>query len=125
MSHTKYRYAPRRDYANQPLPTGDTTPIINQFHQRIQARGSSIFTGVTLCGIIYGGEAVYSNGEVVGRIRSGGYGYTIGTNIGLAYLPIELAKIATKVEVEIFGERIPAEVVPNTLYDPKNERLRV
>ncbi|MBV7331821.1 FAD-dependent oxidoreductase [Chloroflexi bacterium TSY] len=75
-------------------------------------------------GVIYGGEAVYSNGQVVGRVRSGGYGYTIGKNIGLSYLPIELAELDTAVEIDVFGERIPAEVAPDTLYDPKNQRLR-
>ncbi len=75
-------------------------------------------------GVIYGGEAVYSNGQVVGRIRSGGYGYTVGKNIGLAYLPAELAKVGTRVEVDIFGERMPAEVAPDRLHDPNNQRLR-
>ena len=37
---------------------------------------------------VYGGEAVRAGGgEVVGRLRSAGYGYTVGRNIGLAYLP--------------------------------------
>ena len=75
-------------------------------------------------GVIYGGEAVYSNGQVVGRVRSGGYGYTIGKNVGLSYLPIELAELGTGVEIDIFSERIPAEVAPDTLHDPKNQRLR-
>jgi 4-methylaminobutanoate oxidase (formaldehyde-forming) len=79
----------------------------------------------TMPGLIYGGEAVYANGAVVGRIRSGGYGYTVGKNIGLAYLPIELAKVETALEVEIFGERAPAVVAPDVLYDPGHKRLKV
>jgi glycine cleavage system T protein len=75
-------------------------------------------------GIIYGGEAVYAPGQIVGRVRSGGYGYTVAKNIGLAYLPLELAKAGTPVAVEVFGERLPARVAPDTLHDPRNERLR-
>ncbi len=41
---------------------------------------------------IYGGEAVYYNGVVISRVRSGGYGYTLKKNILYAYLPPELAK---------------------------------
>jgi len=73
---------------------------------------------------VYGGEAVLSGGQVLGRIRSGGYGYTVKRNIGLAYLPISLAKIGTKLAVDVFGEMVPAEVVADTLYDPEGARLR-
>ncbi|MCP4424355.1 MAG: aminomethyl transferase family protein, partial [Chloroflexi bacterium] len=72
--------------------------------------------------VIYGGEAVYSDGNLVGRVRSGGYGYTVGKNIALSYLPIELAKVGTEVGVEIFGETIAAEVAADALYDPKGTR---
>jgi 4-methylaminobutanoate oxidase (formaldehyde-forming) len=74
---------------------------------------------------LYGGEAVYADGRLLGRLRSGGYGYTLGANIGLVYLPLELAAEGTPLEVEAFGERFPAQVAPDVLYDPKGERLRV
>ena len=38
-------------------------------------------------GNLYGGESVYADGKVIDRIRSGSYGYTIGRDIGLVYLP--------------------------------------
>ncbi|MBI4785492.1 MAG: aminomethyl transferase family protein, partial [Chloroflexi bacterium] len=74
--------------------------------------------------IIYGGEAVSANGKVVARLRSGGYGYTVEKNIGYAYLPLDLAKVATRLDVEAFGERIAAEVAPDVLYDARGEHLR-
>jgi dimethylglycine dehydrogenase len=61
---------------------------------------------------------------VLGRLRSGGYGYTVGKNIGLAYLPAALAVEGTTLEVDVFGEHMPAVVAPDVLYDPKGERLR-
>src|SRR6202011_6076984 len=58
---------------------------------------------------IYGGEAVYADGSVVGRLRSCAYGFTVRRNIAYSYLPIGLAPGA-RVEVDVFGRRVPAEV---------------
>jgi 4-methylaminobutanoate oxidase (formaldehyde-forming) len=73
---------------------------------------------------IYGGEAVYYDGKVISRVRSGGYGYTVKKNILYAYLPIELAKPGNRFEIELIEGRQVAEVTPTVLYDPKGERLR-
>lgn len=74
--------------------------------------------------VIYGGEAVTLDGRVISRVRSGGYGYSIGKNIALCYLPNELAELGTTVALEIFGEQVPAVVSPDPLYDPRGEKLR-
>jgi 4-methylaminobutanoate oxidase (formaldehyde-forming) len=58
---------------------------------------------------IYGGEAVYADGSLVGRIRSCAYGFTIRRNIAYSYLPVGLVP-GTRVEVDVFGRRVPAEV---------------
>lgn len=73
---------------------------------------------------LYGGEPVYHNGALMGRLRSGGYGYTVGKSIGLVYLPLDAAVLGTPLEVEIFGERFPARVDADVLYDAKGERVR-
>jgi 4-methylaminobutanoate oxidase (formaldehyde-forming) len=73
---------------------------------------------------LFGGEAVYADGRVLSRVRSGGYGYTLKRNIAYAYLPSELSRVGTRLEVEIFDQRLGAEVTPTVLFDPKNERLR-
>ncbi len=73
---------------------------------------------------LYGGEAVHHQGNALGRLRSAGYGYTVRRNIGYAYLPMELARAGTSLEVDIFGEMVPAEVTADVLYDPKGEHLR-
>jgi glycine cleavage system T protein len=74
---------------------------------------------------IYGGEAIYADGKVVSRVRSGGYGYTLKRNIAYAYLIPELAKAGTLLEIEVFDKTVRAEVVQTVLYDPKGENLRV
>lgn len=78
--------------------------------------------------VVYGGEAVYAGNpghrRIVSRLRSGGYGYTVGKNIGYAYLPLDLAKEGTSLEIEVFGQRIAADVAADVLYDPRGERIR-
>ena len=52
------------------------------------------------------------------------HGHTIGKDIGLVYLPLDLAVPGTEVEVVVLGESIRAQVVSTPLVDPKGERLR-
>jgi 4-methylaminobutanoate oxidase (formaldehyde-forming) len=74
---------------------------------------------------LYGGEAVYVDGRVVGRLRSGGWGYTVAKHIGFVYLPPALSAPGMPLEVEVFGVRFAAEVAPDVLYDPAGARLRL
>lgn len=73
---------------------------------------------------IYGGEAVYDEGKVLTRVRSGGYGFTVKKNIFYAYLPTELAKQGNRFTVDLIEGRREAEVTAPVLYDSKSERLR-
>jgi glycine cleavage system aminomethyltransferase T len=73
---------------------------------------------------IYGGEAIYHEGKVLSRVRSGGYGYTVKKNILYAYLPTELARTGNRFELELIEGRREAEVTATVLFDPKGERLR-
>jgi len=75
--------------------------------------------------ILYGGEAVYHNGQSIARLRSGGYGHTIAKNIGFVYLPLELAEPGTQVEIDSFCEKVPAVVAPLCNYDPSGEKVRM
>ena len=63
-------------------------------------------------------------GELVGRVTSGGYGYTVERSIAYAYLPAAAAVPGTTVEVEIFGDWVDGEVTAEPLFDPAGERLR-
>jgi 4-methylaminobutanoate oxidase (formaldehyde-forming) len=74
---------------------------------------------------IYGGEAVYHDGKVITRVRSGGFGYTLRKNILYAYLPMNLAKTGTRLDIDLLEGRRPAEVTATVLLDPKGERLRI
>ena len=71
-----------------------------------------------------GNEPVFSGDRVVSRVTSGGVGYSVGKSIAYAYLPTDLADVGTELTVEVFGERVDAEVVAEPLWDPKGERIR-
>jgi glycine cleavage system aminomethyltransferase T len=72
---------------------------------------------------VYGGEAIHADGAVVGRVRSAGYGFTVGRNVALGYVPAELGEGA-EVGIEVFGQVLPAEIAADVLYDPENARVR-
>jgi dimethylglycine dehydrogenase len=69
-------------------------------------------------------EAILKDGECVGYVTSGGYAHTIGQSMAMGYVPIELAKADTSLEVEINGEMYAARVVDKPLYDPGGEKMR-
>ena len=71
---------------------------------------------------MYGGEAVRHEGNVVGRIRSCAYGYTVCRTVALATLPSELEEGA-ELTVEVFGESVPARLERDVLYDPEGKRI--
>ncbi len=59
---------------------------------------------------LYGGEAVHRDGEVIGRVRSAAYGFTVQRNIALAKIPSDLAE-GDEVEVDVMGDLVPAAVI--------------
>ncbi len=74
--------------------------------------------------IALGNEPVRVDGEIVGRVTSGGYGFVVERSIAYAYLPPDLAAVGTRGEVEVFGEWVGFEVAREPLYDPSGERIR-
>jgi 4-methylaminobutanoate oxidase (formaldehyde-forming) len=63
---------------------------------------------------IYGGEAVHSEGGVVGRLRSCAYGFTARKNLAYSCLPVG-AVPGEGVQVEVFGHLIPATVMTDAV----------
>jgi 4-methylaminobutanoate oxidase (formaldehyde-forming) len=71
----------------------------------------------------YGGEAVRVGNEVVGRLRSVAFGYTMRRMVGYAYLPTDLGE-GSELNVEVLGRDVPARVAPDVLVDPAGDRMR-
>ncbi|MBA8927073.1 4-methylaminobutanoate oxidase (formaldehyde-forming) [Kutzneria viridogrisea] len=70
-----------------------------------------------------GSEPVRVGEEILGRVTTGGFGYTVNKPIAYAYLPAELPE-GTEVSVELFGQWVPGTVTREPLVDPKGIRIR-
>ena len=68
------------------------------------------------------------DGDVVGRITSGGLGYTARSRRSRSpTCPVDGGaepRDGTRLEVGIFGELVGATVTADPLYDPRSERVR-
>jgi len=73
--------------------------------------------------VVLGKEPVFSDEKSVGYVTSAAFAYTIGRPIAYAYLPTTIGE-GDAVEIEYFGRRIPATVMPEPMFDPKMDRLR-
>ena len=69
-------------------------------------------------------ETIFHNGERVGQVSSGGIGLYTGKSLCFGYVDPVAAKPGTKLEVMILGERRPAVVLAEPVYDPDNLRPR-
>jgi 4-methylaminobutanoate oxidase (formaldehyde-forming) len=72
---------------------------------------------------VLGSEPVRIDGTVVGRVTSGGYGYTLDRSIAYAYVPSGCTA-GTAVEVDIFGRWVRGSITAEPLYDPAGSRVR-
>ena len=75
-------------------------------------------------GIVLGSEPVYHGDAAVGYVTSAAYAYTLGTPLAYAWLPAEVGKPGTNVEIGYFGRRIPATVAVEPAFDPDGLRIR-
>ena len=71
-----------------------------------------------------GSEPIYRGDELVGRCTSGGFGWRLGKSLALAMVPPEFAQARSELEILILGERRKATIIPDSPFDPNNERLR-
>ena len=79
--------------------------------------------------MLYHAEPIWSGKRILGQVRSGAYGHTLGGSIGLGYVACEPGETAADLagrgyEIEIAGERYPALAAVRAMYDPRGERVR-
>ncbi len=74
--------------------------------------------------VVLGREPVFAEGRVAGFVSSANTGYSVGRHIAYAYLPPGLSRAGQKLELEYFGERLPATVAAEPVFDPAGARLR-
>jgi len=71
-------------------------------------------------GIARDGQDLYVGGEKAGRVTSGSPAPFLKKNIGLAYVPAAHAEVGSRVEIDVRGRMVGAEIVPTPFY--KRER---
>ena len=71
-----------------------------------------------------GSEPIYSNGALVGRVTSGGYGPRVNKSLALAMVAPGHAMIGTELEVTILGTAHRALIIADSPFDPDNHALR-
>ncbi len=71
-----------------------------------------------------GGCPVWHGAEVIGKVTSSAYGYTVGHPLALALIAAALTQGDLPVEVEVAGVRHPAHIVRRPCYDPEGKRLK-
>jgi aminomethyltransferase len=67
-------------------------------------------------GIARDGFDVYVDDEKVGVVTSGSPAPFLKKNIGLAFVPPELANVGQEIRIDVRGKRLAAEVVPTPFY---------
>jgi aminomethyltransferase len=68
------------------------------------------------------GYSVYYDGREVDIVRSGTMSPSLGAAIGTTYLPVAAAKVGTKFEVDVRGDRLSAEVVSRPFWKKGSRR---
>lgn len=71
-----------------------------------------------------GNNALLKNGELIGRATGGGFGFRVNKSLALGMVRPDLAEAGTELEIDILGKTYTAVVVPDSPFDPMNERLR-
>jgi len=74
--------------------------------------------------LVLGKEPVLADGQVVGFVTSAAHGYSVEQSIAYAWLPTPVADGAGQLEIEYFGERYPARVAADPLFDPQMQRMK-
>jgi len=67
-------------------------------------------------GVARHGYAVLDAGREVGTVTSGTFGPSVGRNIALAYVPVALARVGTRLAVRIRDREAPATVVKTPFF---------
>lgn len=79
--------------------------------------------------VLLGRETIYRDGQRVGWLSSGGYGYTVGKPIGYGYVRnpqgvTEDFVLSGRYELDVAMRRVPCAVSLKPLYDPEMKRIK-
>ena len=73
---------------------------------------------------VIGDEPIWLDGRVVGWVTSGGYAHGSATSMAVGYVPRETADAEAGWEIELLGERLPAQIQHAPIWDANAQRMR-
>jgi glycine cleavage system aminomethyltransferase T/glycine/D-amino acid oxidase-like deaminating enzyme len=73
---------------------------------------------------LMGKEPIFDGEHVLGYVTSANYGYSVQRSLAYGYLPAEFTQPGARAEVYYFGQRFPATVMAEPLFDPGNDRMK-
>ncbi len=73
---------------------------------------------------VIGDEPIWLNGEVVGWVTSGGYAHGSEQSMAVGYIPKQHESAEEGWEIELLGDRLPAEIQHAPIWDANAERMR-
>ena len=71
-----------------------------------------------------GSEPIMKDGALVGRVTLGGYGWRVAKSLAQGMVRPDLGEVGTEVEIIILGKPHKAVIIPESVFDPDNARLR-
>jgi dimethylglycine dehydrogenase len=71
-----------------------------------------------------GYDPVWSAGNLVGFVTSGGYGYTVQKSLAMALVNTDLATEGQELSVHVVGRECPARVIAPSPYNPDGKAMR-
>ena len=80
--------------------------------------------------LLFHGEPILRDGEIVGQVTSGNYGHALGGAIGLGYVPCREAgepaeaMLASTYAIEVAGRTFAAQASLRPMYDPEAARVK-
>ncbi len=94
-----------------------------------QQRGfANCFTTIEVDGVTdadaLGNNPIFQGDKLVGRATGGNYGFRVEKSLALAMLQPDVATPGTVLHMRILDTDYPITVIPESPYDPTNERLK-
>jgi dimethylglycine dehydrogenase len=72
----------------------------------------------------HAGASLMQGGKVVGTVTSADWGHRLGMNLAYAFVDPQLANVGSRIQLDMYGDLVDAEVIAPSPYDPAFDRLR-
>ena len=73
---------------------------------------------------VLGNNPIYADGKVIGRATGGNFGFRVNKSLALAMVNPAHSEVGTKLKIDILGDMFDVTVIPESPYDPDNQKIR-